>query len=129
MMDFNNDNYKPPETPIEPESESRENYFFNTLEETGAGGEQKYFVLVIYDISQNKRRSNLVKVLQSFGFRVQKSAFVAFLCPGMYQKMLKKISSIPDENDSVRVYKIRGEGAVTIFGDQFFAENEEVIII
>jgi CRISPR-associated protein Cas2 len=118
-----------PETLVEPEAEFRESYFFNTLEEGEAGAELKYFVLVIYDISENRRRNHLVKILKSFGVRVQKSAFEAILRPSKYQKLISKISSIPDKNDSIRVYKIRGDGAVTIFGDQFTAEEQEVIII
>lgn len=34
--------------------------------------EKKFFVLIIYDISENKRRNKMVKVLKSYGFRVQK---------------------------------------------------------
>ena len=48
-------------------------------EETVGVTDKKYFVLIIYDISDNKRRNNMVKILSSYGFRVQKSAFEAML--------------------------------------------------
>jgi CRISPR-associated protein Cas2 len=54
-----------------------------------------------------------------FGFRIQKSAFEAMLPPNKYEKLLKALPSFVTETDSVRVYKIRGEGAVTVFGDVF----------
>lgn len=37
------------------------------------------FALIIYDIMDNKRRSQLVKYLQGYGFRVQKSCFEVIL--------------------------------------------------
>ena len=35
---------------------------------------RRYIVLVIYDIVENKRRSKMVKCLERYGVRVQKSA-------------------------------------------------------
>jgi len=44
-----------------------------------AADERRYIVLVIYDIVDNKRRSRMVKCVERYGIRVQKSAFEAFL--------------------------------------------------
>ena len=41
--------------------------------------ERRYIVLVIYDITDNKRRNRMVKYLERYGMRVQRSAFEAFL--------------------------------------------------
>lgn len=46
-----------------------ENYFFDIKEDQK---DDRVFVLVIYDIMDNKRRTKLSKYLQGFGFRVQK---------------------------------------------------------
>ena len=51
-------------------------YFFDT-EDTEY--KTKYLMIIIYDISDNKRRAKLSKYLQGFGFRVQRSAFEAIL--------------------------------------------------
>jgi CRISPR-associated protein Cas2 len=91
--------------------------------------DKKYFVLVIYDISENKRRNRMVKILNSYGFRVQKSAFEALLRPSKYKKLLSDIAKIPDSCDSIRVYKILGQGTVEVFGEQFYIESEETVII
>lgn len=61
-----------------------ENYIFNTL---ASEMEQKSLILVIYDITDNKRRSKLVKILESYGFRVQKSAFEARLSDKQYRNL------------------------------------------
>ena len=89
----------------------------------------KYYVLIIYDIVDDKRRRALVKLMKSFGFRVQKSAFEAHLSESKYNKMMSKITPIAKEDDSIRVYKIRGKGAITVIGKDDTAENEDVIII
>ena len=89
-----------------------ENYFWNTEETQSV---KKLYVLIIYDIVDNKKRFAFAKKLNGYGFRVQKSAFEAMLTD-------KKL-------DSVRVYKIRGSGEVNLFGVSPAIADEEVIII
>lgn len=105
-----------------------ENYFFQDLGEQPQN-DKKHFVLIIYDISDNKRRNKMVKVLNSYGFRVQKSAFEAMIRPDKYKQLLIDIANIPDTSDSIRVYKIQGTGTVEVFGEQFSIEDEEIVII
>lgn len=67
--------------------------------------EKKFIVLMIYDIVDNKVRNKMVKCLEAYGVRVQKSAFEALLTRKQYEKMLKESSSLIDEEiDSLRVY-------------------------
>ena len=67
--------------------------------------ERKFIVLMIYDIVDNKRRNKMVKCLEAYGVRVQKSAFEAFLNRRQYEKMLQESSILIDEAvDSLRVY-------------------------
>ena len=47
--------------------------------------ERRYIVLVIYDITENKRRNRMVKCLERYGVRVQRSAFEAFLTKKKYE--------------------------------------------
>ncbi|GHV44921.1 CRISPR-associated endoribonuclease Cas2 [Synergistales bacterium] len=106
-----------------------ENYFFNTEDDTEAKSD-KYYVLVIYDIPDNKRRTKIFKALKGFGFSVQKSAFEAMLPNNKYEKMLVELESLVQKSeDSVRIYKVRGEGAVTVLGIDDSVTDEEVIII
>ena len=67
--------------------------------------ERKFIVLMIYDIVDNKRRNKMVKCLDAYGVRVQKSAFEALLNRRQYEKMLRESSILIDEAvDSLRVY-------------------------
>lgn len=51
---------------------SREEYFNLPLKvDESSGTIGKMFVLVIYDISDNRRRASLAKILAGFGYRVQ----------------------------------------------------------
>lgn len=104
-----------------------ESYFFETSEfETK---ENKLYVLIIYDIINNQKRNKLAKFLQGYGFRIQKSAFEAFLTKSLYQKMLREIRVFVSPEDSIRVYKIVGKGQVTVMGVQESVQPEEVVII
>ena len=77
-----------------------ENYFWNTEE---IKTEKKVYILVIYDIVNNKCRTDFAKKMNGYGFRVQKSAFEAMV--------------------SERA------GEVNLFGINQEIKNEEVIII
>lgn len=103
-----------------------ENYIFNTLVPEM---EQKSLILVIYDIIENKRRSRLVKILEGYGFRVQKSAFEARLSDRQYQKLLSAVENFALEDDNIRIYKINGQGEIRSFGIQQDEFENEVLII
>mgnify|MGYP004606896379 CR=1 FL=1 len=104
-----------------------ENYFWNTEEPQSA---KKLYVLIIYDIVDNKKRLAFSKKLNGYGFRVQKSAFEAMITENLYHKLIDEIPKLIDkEVDSVRVYKIRGSGEVNLFGISPTIADEEVIVI
>ncbi len=105
-----------------------EDYFLG-LNNEEQSKDKKHFVLIIYDISDNKKRNQMVKILESYGVRVQKSAFEAILRPNKYKKLINGIKNIPEASDSVRIYKIQGQGTVEVFGEPFSLEEEETIII
>ena len=66
---------------------------------------RKFIVLMIYDMVDNKMRNKMVKCLEQYGVRVQKSAFEALLDRKQYQRMLAESSALIDEEtDSLRVY-------------------------
>lgn len=108
----------------------REEYFNLPLdvdESTGAVG--KTFVLVIYDIIDNKRRASLATTLSGFGFRVQKSAFEAILTKPQLARLLTKIEHFSHKEDNIRIYKIRGTGAVTFYGTGQLVSPEDITFI
>lgn len=104
-----------------------EDYFFSTVEENTQ--EKRAYVLIIYDIVDNTKRVRLAKFLQGYGFRVQKSAFEALISFSLYNKLLREIGVYVDEEDSIRIYKIVGQGQVTILGKNEKVQNDDCIII
>ena len=104
-----------------------EDYFFSTVEENTQ--EKKAYVLIIYGIVDNAKRVRLAKFLQGYGFRVQKSAFEALISFSLYNKLLREIGVYVDEEDSIRIYKIVGQGQVTILGKNEKVQNDDCIII
>ena len=104
-----------------------EDYFFSTVEENTQ--EKKAYVLIIYDIVDNAKRVRLAKFLQGYGFRVQKSAFEALISFSLYNKLLREIGVYVDEEDSIRIYKVVGQGQVTILGKNEKVQNGDCIII
>lgn len=111
-------------------SEDYEEYYFDTIEEFESA---QCFVLVIYDIADNKRRLRLSKYLMGYGMRVQKSAFEMMISRKKYEKLLRELPgylSPADSEDSVRLYKIQGRGQMHAWGaENPEADVEEVILI
>lgn len=64
--------------------------------------------VISYDVADNKRRRKLVKLLETFGRRVQYSVFEAYLNKRQVEHILRdaeKIINIKDK-DSIRIYSI-----------------------
>lgn len=104
----------------------KENYFFEIEEKPG---NDRVFVLVIYDIVDNKKRLKLAKLLAGYGFRIQKSAFEAVITKKKYQELLKLLPAYVSSEDSIKVYKIVGKGQVVSFGKTTEMDDEDLIII
>lgn len=103
-----------------------EDYFFE-IDENVEG--DKVFVLIIYDIIDNKKRLKLSKLLLGYGFRIQKSAFEAVITKKKYKELLERLPSYASMEDSIRVYKIIGKGQAVSFGKKTDNETEDIIVI
>ncbi len=104
-----------------------ENYFWETEDNNYT---KKIFLLIIYDIVDNKRRNKFFKEMKAFGFHVQKSAFEALVNDKLFHKLQRKIPKLIDSSvDSVRMYRMTGYGEVDLFGQNTKIEAEDVIII
>ena len=90
---------------------------------------QKKLVLIIYDIIDNKRRNKMAKHLESFGNRVQKSAFEALLPLPKYHDMIEGIKKIITNEDNVRIYRLNSSNEVLLLGVGDTSYEENVIII
>jgi CRISPR-associated protein Cas2 len=90
------------------------------------------FVIVSYDVVDDRKRTRIAKAMKSYGERVQKSVFECRIDDQQFIRMKKVVESIMDMNeDSVRYYflckgcveriEISGWGTVT--------EDENLIIV
>jgi CRISPR-associated protein Cas2 len=64
--------------------------------------------LISYDISPDKRRNKLAKLLTGFGSRVQFSVFECDLTVAQYARLRRRLGRllVPEDGDSVRIYQL-----------------------
>lgn len=90
--------------------------------------ERKFLVLVIYDIIDNNKRVRFSKFLESYGVRIQKSAFEAYIPQKLYEKLIKEIPKRISNEDNVRVYKVHENNEILQFGVVIDYEKDDTII-
>lgn len=63
------------------------------------------FVVISYDISEDKRRTKIHKILKSYGQRMQFSVFECDLTDTQYAKLRSRLGKlIKNDEDSIRFY-------------------------
>ena len=68
---------------------------------------KKNFVVVAYDISDNRRRRKIVKILEKLGVRINFSVFECMLTDSQYEKLRDEIGrKIKPKEDMVAYYPI-----------------------
>ena len=68
---------------------------------------QRCFYLIAYDLSNNKRRLKLSKLLESLGLRVQGSVFEGWLTGPELKHLLQHGKPlIHEDEDSLRIYPL-----------------------
>ncbi|MBW4575148.1 MAG: CRISPR-associated endonuclease Cas2 [Aphanothece sp. CMT-3BRIN-NPC111] len=93
------------------------------------------YVVVSYDISEDKRRTKIHSILKSYGQWVQLSIFECNLTDTQYAKLRSRLSKqIKPDRDSIRFYFLCGccQGKVERIGGEkprdetiFFAESAD----
>ncbi len=90
------------------------------------------FLVISYDVVDDKRRLKVAKLLTDFGQRVQKSVFECDLDDRRFLALKQKLEKvIHHEEDSVRYYLLCGRcrRAVEVSGWGAVREEEELIIV
>ena len=89
---------------------------------------KRLIVLAIYDITDAKKRLAMVKCLEQYAFRVQKSCFEGYLTPSQCQRMETEASKIiNEETDSLRIYILQDHTRVKSWG-RGDVKTDDVII-
>lgn len=89
------------------------------------------FVVVSYDIVDDKKRRDVSNLLLDYGTRVQKSVFECIIDESKYIEMKQRVQEIIDlENDSVRFYNIceRCKGRIEISGRGIYVSDDDIIV-
>lgn len=86
--------------------------------------EDYFTVIVIYDIISNKRRTKLSKMLNAFGYRIQKSAFECVLTREKCELLIQKIDNFAQKEDLIRIYRLNQNVKTVIYGEKLETENE-----
>ena len=72
--------------------------------------------LVIYDITDNKKRREIVKYLSGYGVRVQRSAFEMLLDKKKTKELKKGLKSFKGDKDKVYIYQFGKFTDITRYG-------------
>lgn len=91
--------------------------------------------MVLFDISDSKKYRILIRILKSYGVRIQKSIFECQIKRTQLKDLLASLDRLMSSerfynpSDNIRLYKISGNCEVTVYGT--YEENivEENIFI
>ncbi|MEN3012994.1 MAG: CRISPR-associated endonuclease Cas2 [Endomicrobiia bacterium] len=90
------------------------------------------FYVVCYDISNDKRRNIVAKVLENYAVRVQESVFEIICDEEIIKEILNKLEPIVDKKeDSLRVYTICSSclKKITVIGVGEVTKDIEVFVV
>jgi CRISPR-associated protein Cas2 len=89
------------------------------------------FVVVSYDIEDDKRRTKIAQKLEDFGTRVQFSVFECILNEEKFSELKDELTPLIADVDSLRFYQLC-DGCVkkiNVFGIAEVTKDEEVYIV
>ncbi len=90
------------------------------------------YIVVCYDIIDDRKRAKVAKIMKSYGVRVQKSVFDCRITYNQYIKMRYKLEKVIDfEEDSIRYYSLcsRCQAAIQVSGLSTKTEFDDLIIV
>lgn len=96
----------------------RMDYIFETEEkENEKSKSDNFLVLVIYDITDDKKRLKIAKILKSYGYRIQKSAFECNVNEKNFKVMKEDLLELVGFSDLLKIYKLNTMVEITTYGD------------
>lgn len=82
---------------------------------------------VVYDISDDRERYRVDKVMRGMGFRVQKSVFECRLSRGDYQSLLRQLNALAISTGSVKIYRVYGGAKHPVIGKDMVDPDGDAI--
>ncbi len=71
---------------------------------------------VVYDISSDKERSRVDKVLRGFGFRIQKSVFECRLDKKGKRELIARLEALNIRTGFIKIYRLEYQTRTTVIG-------------
>lgn len=104
-------------------------YYNLSPEEKEFAKKKRLFCIIIYDIVSNKRRVKLAKLLEGFGFRVQRSCFEVDLEKNNYQILLNELEDFyqADQGDNIILYLGSREETIRLNTDDELEQKEDCL--
>jgi CRISPR-associated endonuclease Cas2 len=115
--------------------EFEENAFSPRRIRGASAAEDRYYVIVAFDISEPKKYRQLIKILGRYSQRIQKSIFEAWLRRTQISQMAEAIENLMGserffcESDNVCIYRIAGNCDATVFGEYSSVLMDENIFL
>ena len=80
-----------------------------------------------YDVSENRRRRRIARLLEDAATRVQYSVFEAVMSKARAEAVSQRVSALLGNGDSLRVYVVGADGRARsrVYGDAAPFESEE----
>jgi len=73
---------------------------------------------VVYDISSNKERRKVDKILKGFGFRVQKSVFECLLNKRGRTELIEKLEELEIKTGFIKIYQLYYSSKTPVIGNK-----------
>ena len=90
-------------------------------------------VVISYDISDNKRRSKIAKIMEGYGYRVQYSVFECELDRKKLAELMQRLRPLVNKKaeESIRIYPLSAESEkkLKVIGLDLARELQSVFII
>lgn len=64
------------------------------------------FIIISYDIANDRIRTKVAKALEAKATRVQYSVFECITTPAEFEKLKKKLGKLIEPEDSIRYYRL-----------------------
>lgn len=61
---------------------------------------------VVYDISENRERFRVAKVLKGYGFRIQKSVFEVRLTKSGKERLIQNLEKLEIKTGFIKIYRL-----------------------
>ncbi len=89
------------------------------------------YVIVAYDIEDNRRRAKIARFLEGFGERVQYSVFECDLEERHLRRMVAGLQAMMQPGDAIRIYRLdrRSEAEIIVLGGRPKVKYRRVAVI